>query len=1043
MRVALLSYNAQASDAIGNHTTELTAFFLDRGTDVRVFVESNQRLHPALQSHCQRLSSAEPKGEAWEFLTSADLILVQYGHYYSLLEFLPLLAAARPRIVFDYHGVTPPELWAAHNREALELGLRRRGLVWCADAAITHSRFTYRELRGPTGFLVERTHVLGHPVDTKRFRPGAPGRSLRETLNLRGAHILLYVGRLAGNKRLPVLVEALADFCDLMPPVHVVIAGDTSDLYAAEAERCRQLAVQHGVAERLHFLGRISEQQLLDAYRSTDIFVMPSRHEGYCIPVIEAMACGVPVIAARAGALPETIAGAGLTFTPDQPDDLARLVRRVLTESSRVRSERPLRVAIVSFRYGADFAGGAEASLRRMAGALHAGGHTVEVYTTCTRSESNWTNELPEGVTICDGIPVHRFRMDPHDRQHHLESVRAILQTDGPVSDATASEYLAHCLHSSRLIEALGATINDVDAILVGPYLYGLTHDVACGFPKKAVLVPCFHDEPFARLPCWYPAYQEVASILYHSPEEKDFAEVELGLNHPRAVCVGTVLDMTERGDAAGSQDLVGTNRPYIAYCGRYSAHKNVPLLLDYAGRYEKQHPERFKFVFVGQGEITIPREGWARDLGFVDEEAKRDILAGAAALVQLSCYESLSLVALEAWAQGVPVLAHQDCAVLAGHLHRNRAGQVVDGFDCFAAALDDLWKQPERWRELGQRGREYVRAQFGCQASFTNRLVDALRDLGIPLTEHMRCQGLRRAVEHDRSVWRERFGRLVEQVLDAPVQSYREEVEIRPRMDDKTLSNRQEAVLIPVRIANRGSHPLVPDGPGRMILRSFVVDEAGRPCGLETDTRLPELVAPGQEIAAAVRVCVPGEPGVYQVGFATIAASRQPSLTTAHPAAAWLRVTVKENSMSVDGRCCAPLLDNVQAALAEADERQRLPQDYSDVTEGWLAGCKRWLKRKLLGNFKHAYVDVLSRQQSAFNRLVLAAVQELAECCTLLDQSRAGENNEGKRGGEPSVELVAVVRNLQQQLAESRRECAALQERLARLEGIRRQRQP
>jgi hypothetical protein len=84
----------------------------------------------------------------------------------------------------------------------------------------------------------------------------------------------------------------------------------------------------------------------------------------------------------------------------------------------------------------------------------------------------------------------------------------------------------------------------------------------------------------------------------------------------------------------------------------------------------------------------------------------------------------------------------------------------------------------------------------------------------------------------------------------------------------------------------------------------------------------------------------------------------------------------------------CAPLLETVASDLTEANRLQRLPEDYVDVSEGLLAGLKRRIKRKLLGNFKNAYVDVLSRQQSAFNRQVLTALQELAECCATLDHA-------------------------------------------------------
>src|SRR5262249_49385598 len=163
--------------------------------------------------------------------------------------------------------------------------------------------------------------------------------------------------------------------------------------------------------------------RLLAAYHSADLFVMPSVHEGFCIPVAEAMAVGVPVIAADAGALPETLASAGLTFAPDDPRDLARQMKRVLesrgqtaqerrqgsgvrgqgseisgqkTENRRRRTEDrgpAARIAVVAFRYGENFVGGAERSLRTIVDALSQNDCRVEVFTTCTNAEGEWTND--------------------------------------------------------------------------------------------------------------------------------------------------------------------------------------------------------------------------------------------------------------------------------------------------------------------------------------------------------------------------------------------------------------------------------------------------------------------------------------------------------------------------------------------------------------------------------------------------------------------------------------------------------------------------
>src|SRR5262249_96452 len=155
-----------------------------------------------------------------------------------------------------------------------------------------------------------------------------------------------------------------------------------------------------------------------------------------------------------------------------------------------------------------------------------------------------------------------------------------------PVSDEEERRYLAYSVHSTALLDALRYRRDQFDAVLVGPYLFGLTADVARAFPEKTLLVSCFHDEPLARLQVWRRTYQGVGGILYHSSEEQKLAETVLGLNHPGgtqidiAIDVGTgdrpAPDATEAGD--GTRNVPATrfvDRPYLVYCGRYSIQKN------------------------------------------------------------------------------------------------------------------------------------------------------------------------------------------------------------------------------------------------------------------------------------------------------------------------------------------------------------------------------------------------------------------------------------------------------------------------------------
>ena len=974
MRVALLTHHAPAGDAIGEQTAEKVAFFLERGADVRVFVESEHRLIAGLRSCTSVLAGDRPGAEAWQFLTTADLILAEYGHFYPLLLLLPRLCGGRPRILFDYHGVTPRHLWNGEGSTVVEAAARWRGLVWCADAALVHSQFARQELLTATGFPAERVSCLGYVVDGRSFRPAQVGKHLRESLKLGSVSILLYVGRLAPNKRVPVLIEALAALGDLTPPLHVVLVGDGSDVYEAELNRCREHAADLGVEQRVHYLGHVSQQQLLDAYRSADVLVLPSRHEAFGMPVVEAMACGVPVIATRAGALPETVAGAGLTFIPDDAGDLASQIRRVLA------AKQSLRVAVVSFRYGSDFVGGAETSLRTIAECLHQAGHHVEVFTTCTRSVAAWANDIAEGTTTTAGLPVHRFRVDSWDPARHLETVRAVREAHGDVPAEIAHAYFAHSIQSSRLVQALAWRKDEFDAVVVGPYLLGLTHAIASAFPDRTVLLPCFHDEGFARLSITREVYTRVAGILYHSPEEQAFAEQNLGINHPYGVCIGTWID-TAKGDARAhaAERLAGTGK-YVVYCGRYSAHKGLPRLLDFARRYQQRFPERFTFVFMGEGDVAIPAEPWACDLGFLDEDDKRAVLAGASALLLLSCQESLSLVTLEAWALGTPVIAAADCAVLTGQVRRAGGGQLIEDPESFAAALDSLWTNPEHWRALGCQGREYVNAAYGNRARFTARIVDALMQLERPLREQMRLRGLERAAGFRRKAWRAHFSTLVDDLLHSAARPYRQHVHVQPRTSVRHVALGARTALIPVRVTNAGTHVLVPEGPGRTILRSRVYDDAQVVATEETP--LPDLVLPGRSVAAALAIPVPQKAGTFAVHLWAQRVAEQPIHEVPEPT---LQLTVEPENVRMSGTCCTPLLDQAETALVEAQRLQRLPDNYTDVSLGWLAGWKRWIKRKLLGNFKHAYVDVLSHQQSAVNAQLVTALRELTECCATL----------------------------------------------------------
>jgi hypothetical protein len=387
-----------------------------------------------------------------------------------------------------------------------------------------------------------------------------------------------------------------------------------------------------------------------------------------------------------------------------------------------------------------------------------------------------------------------------------------------------------------------------------------------------------------------------------------------------------------------------------------------------------------------------------------------------------------------------VPVVGQARCEVFRGHLRRGAGGRSFHDAATFAAALDELWQHPEIGVELGRRGQEYVRRHYGSADTYRDHLLHALGNDGQTLAERLRQRGLERAKEFDRAAWRAAFAAAVEETLDAPLRPMRERLEVTARGNQRTVSVALSSTLIPVRITNRGTHPVVAHGPARYILRSYVGGDAERPWRVGgPEVPQPGLLLPGESLAATMPVSVPSEPGIYRVSFRAhrLDGEEGSDSPPADPLATTLEIHVTADACG-DEDVCTPLLEQVRLALTQAHGLQRLPDDYREVGQSALGRLKRWLKGKLLGRFKRAYVDVLSRQQSEFNRQMLTAVQELSECCATLDHARGHAPSTSSAGDDAATAEVLrhLVRHLTEQLSETREEFVRLQERVAQLES-------
>jgi glycosyltransferase involved in cell wall biosynthesis len=209
----------------------------------------------------------------------------------------------------------------AHSRMAMQFVLRRADLI----VALSTEEKTIQEVSFKVGLGTSVVIANGIPTDTyirqcrDRRASGTPWR-------------ILYVGQLNQIKRVDVLLEAVAR---IQFPVTVTLAYQNAELETA----LRSLASSLGIAERVHFVGKKSPQELCSLYNGSDLFVLPSSGEALPSVVTEAMLCGTPIVATDVGGIREQLAGFGTIVPPNNPEELAFAIGEVFAHYDRFEDQ--------------------------------------------------------------------------------------------------------------------------------------------------------------------------------------------------------------------------------------------------------------------------------------------------------------------------------------------------------------------------------------------------------------------------------------------------------------------------------------------------------------------------------------------------------------------------------------------------------------------------------------------------------------------------------------------------------------------------------
>jgi glycosyltransferase involved in cell wall biosynthesis len=404
-----------------------------------------------------------------------------------------------------------------------------------------------------------------------------------------------------------------------------------------------------------------------------------------------------------------------------------------------------MRLAFIVQRYGTEILGGSEYHCRLIAERL-AQKHEVEVLTTCARDYITWRNEYPEGTDRVRGVTVRRFAnaitrdLDSFNRQsdwifnhpHTQDDELAWLKAQGPWSPA--------------LLDHLARRHQQFDALIFFTYLYAPTVLGLQIAPGRSILVPTAHDEPAIHLDIYKEVFSLPAAVAYNTEVERRFLTTHFPIRAVAEETVGCGVDLpasdarerpvetedprhepetevrrfdgyqplpphiTERGAVFRRRHRL--HGPFVLYGGRIDPGKGCEELIEYFSSYVADGGEA-TLALMGVKLMKLPDEPFIRFAGLLSERERLDALEAATVVSVPSPYESLSLLALEAFAVGTPILANARSEVLVEHCIRSNAGLYYADRDEFVEGLNLLLADAPLRAVMGRNGCEYVTRNY------------------------------------------------------------------------------------------------------------------------------------------------------------------------------------------------------------------------------------------------------------------------------------------------------------------------------------------
>ncbi len=367
--------------------------------------------------------------------------------------------------------------------------------------------------------------------------------------------------------------------------------------------------------------------------------------------------------------------------------------------------------------FGMDIPGGAEAELRGLTKHLAEAGVELEIISTCVKEFSaDWNEDYHKpGISVEGGITIRRFKVRKRNADAFHKVNIKLMRNEMPLKKEEERIFAEEMVNSPDMYEYIGRHKEEYGLFVFIPYMFGTTYHGIQHCLDRAVLIPCFHNESYVYMEIFKEQFPKVAGMIFHAEPEAELARRVYDLSNVNYAVLGegVYTDITYNGERFREKYRISD--PFILYAGRKDVGKNIYTLIHNFAEYKSRNNNGLKLVLIGGGSVSIPEpvKGDVFDLGFVDIQDKFDAYAAAALLCQPSKNESFSLVVMESWLCGRPVLVHEECAVTCHFARQSGAGLYFSNYFEFEGAVNYILGNKEMASEMGKQGRMFVTDHF------------------------------------------------------------------------------------------------------------------------------------------------------------------------------------------------------------------------------------------------------------------------------------------------------------------------------------------